>query len=270
MMRRLIVWLVICVAPCSHALLVVGDSGTSSIYTNPAGAGSGWNYVGHLVGSAPSSVTYVSNGWFLTATHVWFGDVINKSQTSLSLGGSSYTIDTGSYQNMTNSNGTASDVCMFRVTGQEALPAGYAVIADTPVRNAVLRMIGNGLDNAGNTGMTWGDSDIAMQFGQVLTGTAALNGRETTYYAGIYDSEKAGSARGNTYDSGGGVFVDGKLCGIMLAVGTLGLDEITAMADFATYGAQINDTIAIPEPAVMTMIIGSGIGLLACKRFFLR
>jgi hypothetical protein len=266
MIRRLIAWFVICVAPCSHALLVKGDSGASSTYTDPAGAGSGWNYVGHLVGSAPSSVTYVSNGWFLTATHVWFGDVINKSQTSLSLGGSSYTIETNSYQNMTNSDGTDSDVCMFRVTGQEALPAGSAVIEATPARNAVLRMIGNGEDNAGNTGMTWGDSDIAMQFGQVYIETGEFEGRVTTYYAGVYDPAQAGSARGNTYDSGGGVFVDDKLCGIMLAMGT----DITAMADFATYGAQINDTISIPEPAVMTMIIGSGIGLLACKRFFLR
>jgi hypothetical protein len=246
--------------PSAKALLVVGDSGTGSVYTNGAGAGSGWNYEGNLTGTAPSSVTYVSNGWFVTANHVWNNDVVGKSQGSLSLDGTTYTIDTDSYTSITNADGTGADLCMFRVNDLTGLPSGVSVLESTPRWSDSLILIGNGYDNGGSTGLTWGDGDLystgSGQNRATYTATQALNGLNTTYYLSVYDNAVTGSAYAQTFDSGGGVFVNGQLAGIMVANGTGIGDGITCITDFSIYGKQINQTSVIPEPTTAILLAG--------------
>ena len=227
---------------------MVGDSGSGSIYTNGAYAGDSWDYVGYLPGGdpSPSSVSYVSNGWFLTAQHVWNNEVIGNGQETLTLGGNSYTISTDSHTSITNASGSAADLCMFRAENLVGLPAGIAVTETTPPWNASFRLIGNGLDNTGQTGMTWGNGTpywTAGSFPSALTLTVGT----TESFLSIYDSGTTGSAYAQTYDSGSGVFTDGKLAGITFNIGTYGGESVTVAADLSAYYTQITNTVQITD-----------------------
>lgn len=249
---------------------MVGDSGAGSIYTNGTGAGTVWSYVGNLIGSNPSSVTYVSNGWFVTAQHVWNNNVINESEQTLLLGGTTYTINTGSYTSITNANGTGTDLCMFRVNDLTGLPSGISVLETTPLWSDPLMLIGNGKDNTGATGLTWGDGSIyATGNGAnraTYTATGSVNGSTVTYYLSVYNSGTTGSAYGQIFDSGGGVFVNGKLAGIMVAMGTGVGDGVTYITDFSVYGSQINQASVIPEPTTAIMLAGVAVVFGIIKR----
>jgi hypothetical protein len=259
----------LCCIPSAKALLVVGDSGGGSTYTDGAGAGAGWDYVGNLIGSSPSSVSYVSNGWFVTANHVWTSDVVGKSEESLTLGGSTYTININSYTSITDTSGTAADLCMFRVNGFVGLPEGKAVMESTPLWNDSLRLIGNGYDNDVNTGLTWGNATpyYTQSKGSYSTLTPTVG--TTVGYLAIYDGETPGSAYGQTYDSGGGVFVDDQLAGIMFSIGSYGGEDVTVVADFSVYGGQINTTSAIPEPSVLVMALVAPVSAFFIRRTFM-
>ncbi|MFA7257599.1 MAG: trypsin-like serine protease [Kiritimatiellales bacterium] len=263
-MKKIAVLLLISLLlPSAEALLVVGDSGSGSIYTNGAGAGTGWDYVGNLIGTAPSSVSYVSNGWFLTANHVWTGDVVGRNENILNLGGTGYSINLGSYTSITNANGTSADLCMFRVNALAGLPAGMAVLESTPHWSSSLRLIGNGYDNGGITGMTWGNGTPYKAGSSTLT----LLVGDTASYLSIYDSGIEGDAYAQTYDSGGGVFVDGQLAGVMFSIGTYGGEDVTVVTDFSVYGQQINQTSVIPEPTTAILLAGVALAFGIIKRF---
>jgi hypothetical protein len=253
--------------PSAKALLVVGDSGSDSIYTNGTGAGTGWNYVGYSVGGSPSSMTYVSNGWFVTANHVWSNEVVStKHQETVNLGGTDYTINLSSYTSITNADGTGADLCMFRVNEFAGLPTGMAVSESLPRLSDFLMLIGNGYDNSYSTGMTWGDGSIYGQ-GRTSTTTTNLGFGATTYYFSIYDTNVTGSACGQTYDSGGGAFVNEQLAGIIGANGTGIGDGITLITDFSVYGKQINQASVIPEPTPAFLFAGVALAFGVIKRF---
>ena len=260
----LLVWV-----PVAEALLVVGDTGSSSIYTDGTGAGAGWSYVGSLIGSAPSSVSYVSNGWFVTAQHVWDGDVVGRSQETLTLSGTTYTINTGSFTSITNVSGSTTDLCMFQVGDFSGLPMGMEVLESTPLWNDSLRLIGNGYDNGGAAGMTWGNGSPYFTGNGASRSTLTLAVGTTTSYLSIYDSGTAGSAYGQTYDSGGGVFVDGQLAGILISVGSYAGEDVSVVTDFSVYGSQINATTAIPEPSVLVLALVAPVAAFFIRRTFM-
>ncbi|WP_372808079.1 trypsin-like serine protease [Pontiella sp.] len=268
-MKKVVFGVVLALVPMAQALLVVGDAGSSSEYTVGTNGGAGWNYVGNLIGAAPSSVTYVSNGWFLTANHVWNYDVVGKSLETLQLGGYTYSINTSTYTQILNTDATATDLCMFRATSFDELPVGMAVLESTPGANDALRLIGNGYDNESNTGLTWGDGTTFQTGSGRNSSTYTLEYSDTTCFLSVYDETTDGSAYGQTYDSGGGVFVDGQLAGIMLGVGTLGEEAVTLVADMGTYGEQINAIAAIPEPAVLGLVAGASVTALFVRRRFI-
>ena len=250
--------------PAANAILVVGDEAGGSIYTTPPGDGQGWDYVGHLIGTAPSSVSYVASGWFLTAQHVWDNDITRATnpEESLLLGGNTYGIDTDSYISITNPSGSSADLCMFRVTDSAGLPAGRSVLESTPESTDALRLVGNGFDKNGNTGLTWGNGTPYSWNSSVSKYT--ING--TTCYKSRYSSSTEGNAYAQVYDSGGGVFVDGQLAGVMVAVSY----NSTYITDFSTYGKQINSVAmisAIPEPLVASSVLLFGSTLLVVRRF---
>ena len=257
----------------ARALLVVGDADSGgSMYTTTPSDGFGWDYVGHLVGSDPSSVTYVSNGWFVTAQHVWDNDIsTNPNEETLTIGGNTYSIDMDSYTAIVNADDSAADLCMFRVTSLSGLPEGMSVLESTPLKTDSLRLVGDGIDNNGNTGMTWGNGTTYSTGhpSSTYTLTQPSGSYSTECYLSVYDAATTGSAYGQTYDSGGGVFVNGQLAGIMLYVGTGVGDGITYVSDFSAYGEQINTTAAIPEPMVASLISLFGLSALVVRRFFL-
>jgi hypothetical protein len=222
-----------------------------------------------LEGTAPSSVSYVSNGWFLTAQHVWENDVTGRSQETLSLGDNTYTIDTSSYVSITNSSGSATDLCMFRSTESSDLPTGMGVLDSTPELDDSLLLIGNGYDNDTETGLTWGDGTLYSSGRGRESSVVMAETSDTTCFLSVYDSRIEGSAFAQTYDSGGGVFVDGELAGIMIAIGTTNNQYVTYAADLSTYADQINETLVIPEPATLTLIALVGATMVGIRRIFL-
>jgi hypothetical protein len=268
MLKRMMLLVLLLVAAHAQALLVVGDTAGSTTYTSGVDAGAGWDYVGYLQegngGIKPSSVTYVSNGWFVTAQHVWDNEVAGSHQETVMLGESSYAINTGSYTSVTNASGSATDLCLFRVTNLTDLPAGMAVREFSPELSSSLRLIGNGYDNDGNSGMTWGNGTPYVSGNGRTRSLVIEELNDTQIYYSVYDSTAEGSALGNTYDSGGGVFIDGQLAGIMIGAG----DQVTAIADFGTYGGQINAIAAIPEPSVIVLMGSVPLGAFLVRRIF--
>ena len=276
----------------SHAVIVAGGDGTQNT-TAPTG-GQGWDYVGKITGSAPSSVTYLDNNWFITANHIKVLD----NPTGVLLGGSSYTIDAGSWTRLTNSVGTDADLQMFRVNESVGLSA--LTVSSSPVNGTGLTMIGNGRNRATDltywdvTAGTWtelgGPSEAdasGYKWGSGSTKRWGTNTKEAD--AGLIDDGfgitdmfytdfdgVVGEAQGATYDSGGGVFLDNggnwELAGIMLTTAqftgqpgsTAVFGNLTYSADLSTYSSQIATTTAIPEPSVLAF------GFIVPAAFFIR
>jgi hypothetical protein len=116
------------------------------------------------VGSSPSggaSVTYLGAGWILTANHVSFSD-LNKT---VSLGGSSYTVETDSNGHivphvLTNSDHSTADLKLFHLTTSPGLPSLISLIDNaSPSAGSRLIMIGNGLSST-SAQTYWDDSTV--------------------------------------------------------------------------------------------------------------
>ena len=273
---------VILSASAANAVIVAGGDGTQNT-TTPTG-GQGWDYVGKITGSAPSSVTYIDNNWFITAYHVQVLD----SPTGVQLSGSTYSIDGGSWTRLTNTDGGDADLAMFRVTTDVAGLAGVTIAS--PVSNGTgVTMIGNGRNRAtaqsfwNVAGTTWTENGSPTNAsGYKWAAGATKRGGTNTKEAdtglvndgfGITDmfytdfEAVLGEAQGATYDSGGGVFIDNagdvELAGLMLTVSTgtgqpgstAVFGNLTLAADLALYADQITTTTAIPEPSVLVLAV---------------
>ena len=281
MNRLFIVIASLLAAASSPAVIVAGGDGTQNT-TAPAG-GQGWNYVGRITGPAPSSVTYLDNNWFITANHIKVLD----NPTGVLLGGSSYTINAGSWTRLTNSVGTDADLMMFRVN--ETIGLSALTISGSPSNGAALTMIGNGRNRA--TGLTYWDvtagtwTELGGPSGAEASGYKWATGATKRWGTNTKDADAGlvddgfgitdmfytdfdnvgDQAQGATYDSGGGVFIDNggswELAGIMLTTsGFSGQPSSTAVfgnrtysADLSTYSSQIAATTAIPEPSVLAL-----------------
>ncbi len=269
-------------AASSHGVILSGGDGTQNT-TAPIG-GQGWDYVGRITGSAPSGVTYIDNDWFITAYHIQVLD----SPTGVLLGGSSYSIDAGSWTRLTNSVGGDADLAMFRVTTDVALP-GLSIAAASLSNGTGLTMIGNGRNrqigetqwnvNTAPDPWTWvevgsGGNAAGYKWDAGSTKRWGTNTKEasaglindgfgiTDMFYTDFDSTPD-EAQGATFDSGGGVFVDNggdwELAGLMLTTvqfsgqpaSTAVYGDLTYSADLAFYADQINTTTAIPEPSVL-------------------
>jgi hypothetical protein len=271
----------------AQAVIVAGGDGTQNT-TAPAG-GQGWDYVGKITGPAPSGVTYIDNNWFITAYHVQ----ADSSPTGVSLGGSTYSIDAGSWTRLTNSEGGDADLAMFRVTDNVGLSG--VTLSSSPTNGMALTMIGNGMNreagltqwsvdtNTGDDPWIWtevgsGGNAAGYKWASGQTKRWGNNRKEadtmlvedskgifTDMFYTDFDAV-VGEAQGATYDSGGGVFVnnDGEweLAGIMLATAnysgqpssTSVFGDLTYAADLSVYTSQINTIAAIPEPSVLALV----------------
>ncbi len=278
------------------AVIIAGGDGTQNT-TAPSG-GQGWDYVGRITSAngAPSSVTYLDNNWFITANHIKVLD----NPTGVLLGGSSYSIDAGSWTRLTNSVGSDADLMMFRVTGNVGLSA-LTVRSSTPSNGSGLTMIGNGRNREASetgwdsnwnettspsptykgykwaTGATkrWGTNNKDANAGLIDDGYGT-----TDMFYSDFDNAN-GEAQGATYDSGGGVFVDTgsewELAGLMLTVAgyngqpssTSVYGNRTYMANLSTYSEQISDTVAIPEPSVLALGLFFPVAIFYIRRTFM-
>lgn len=267
----------------SEAVIVAGGDGTQNTAA-PTG-GQGWDYVGRITGSAPSSVTYLGNNWFITASHIKVLD----NPTGVLLGASEYTIQNTSWTRLTNNGGSGTDLMLFRV--DQTVGLAHVALASSPANGAALTLIGNGRNRATgltqwnvNTGVepwTWTETGSGGNAGgyKWATGSTKRWGTNTKEGdAGLVDDgfgitdmfytvfdPFVGEAQGATYDSGGGAFVQNggtwELAGIMLTVGTYSnqpgstavFGNLTYIANLGTYADQINGIVAIPEPSALIL-----------------
>ncbi len=267
----------------SEAVIVAGGDGTQNT-TAPTG-GQGWDYVGRITGSAPSSVTYLGNNWFITANHIKVLD----NPTGVLLGASEYTIQNTSWTRLANDGGSDTDLMLFRV--DQTVGLAPVALASSPANGAALTLIGNGRNRATgltqwnvNTGVdpwTWtetgsGGNAAGYKWATGSTKRWGTNTKEGN--AGLVDDGfgitdmfytdfdgVVGEAQGATYDSGGGVFVQNggtwELAGIMLTTGTFSgqpggtavFGNLTYIANLGTYADQINGIVAIPEPSALIL-----------------
>ncbi|HEY5653137.1 MAG TPA: hypothetical protein VIR63_02065 [Pontiella sp.] len=272
------------VAGSTFAVILAGGDGTQNT-TAPVG-GQGWDYVGRIdKPGVYSSVTYVSNNWFVTANHIKQLD----NPSGVILGGSSYTIDSGSWTRLQNSASGDADLIMFRVNESIGLP-GLTIRSSATANGSGLTMIGNGRNRettetywnsswdevtppppatysgykwAAGSSKRWGTNNKDADAGLIDDGYGV-----TDMFYVDFDDIGGNEAQGATYDSGGGVFYDNggeyELAGVMLVTsGYAGQPGSTAVygnrtyaADMQYYADQINTTTAIPEPSVLALTVG--------------
>ncbi len=261
------------------AVILAGGDGMQN--TNAPTGGQGWDYVGRItsVNGAPSSVTYLTNNWFITAYHIKYYD----NPTGVLLGGSAYPIDPVSWTRLTNSVGGNADLIMFRVAGGTVALPGLTVRSSATPNSSGLTMIGNGRnreisETTWNSAWEEGGKPIAYRGYKWATGSTKRWGTNTKdadvglvssggsfgitdMFRSDFDSNAGSSeAQGATYDSGGGVFYENggnwELAGIMLLTpvysgqpwpGTSVYGNLTYMADMQYYAAQIADTARIDD-----------------------
>ena len=283
-----------------NVLAVIVDGGDGTQNTTAPSGGQGWDYVGRIsaANGAPSSVTYLDNNWFVTAYHVKHFD----NPTGVVLGASSYAIDSGSWTRVTNSTGSDADLVLFQVTGNVGLDG--VTIASSPANGASVTMIGNGRNratdmthwyvDAGANPYTWTETNADWNASGYKWASGAIKRWGTNTKEGdageiddgfgvtdmFFTDFDVNEAQGATYDSGGGVFVENnsewELAGLILTVSefsgqpssTSVLGQRTYMGDLSTYSDQINNVIAVPEPASLVLVSAFTSLLLFWRRIF--
>jgi hypothetical protein len=224
---------------------VVTNNGTAANAAAPADDPA-WANVGQLNGASGVYLGHFTSGdWVLTAAHVGAG--------SINLGGVSYAAVSGSAIQLTNPDGSPTDLELFRISSSPTLP--NLTLADTsPTIGSMVMMVGYGSTCAAtlttwDTGASpwtattsptgpyaqgylyeagsrytkrWGEDAVTGDFavsyanGNVKVTTVVL---ETTFTAATGSSELApGDSGGATFIKAGGQW---KLAGINLAIGTL-------------------------------------------------
>lgn len=291
---------VLCCVGGAYGVVVAGGDGTQQS-TAPIGD-QGWSNVGQIIADngCPSGVTYLDNGWFITAGHIKERD----NPSGVLLGGVDYTILDDSWRRITNNTGTGTDLMMFSVAGTVSAPS-ISITSDTPALGVAVTMIGNGVNREASSVLISDEelylleSDPANTTKRWGTNTSEGASRISVYSGGeeerFTDSFYTdfdpvyGEAQGALWDSGGGVFVQRgevwDLAGIMIEAENLyklgdrmaamlsgggDLPESrTYMADLSVYSDQINRMISvdvIPEPSTLAFCVTFGVLICAIRR----
>ncbi len=242
--------------------------------TNAPTDGSPWTSVGRV--NCCSGV-YLGAGWVLTTWHVGAGNA--------NFGGTLFPWD-GSSLRLTNSDGSNTDMVMFRLRTLPPLPR-MSLATTTPAASSQVDLIGYGHiagsveTNIGPyTGFywsptqlkSWGNNKVEPGGTKIIdAGVGNITVFSTSFSSSRQTSNEAQAAAG---DSGGGVFHKNgstwQLVGVLNAIGTLAnqpsgtavYNNLTYSADIATYRAQIVARIAATLPAVS--IKRSGANVMVC------
>jgi len=198
----------------------------------------GWDYVGTVNGA---SAVYLGNNWVITAAHVGAG--------TFSLGGTSYTVVSGSAQGVTKSNGDTVDLTLFQIMQGPNLPA--LSISSTqsapPQIGSAVAMIGYGGGQE-----TWGLNTVTNIHYKLQISSYTSNDFVTNF-----DSSTLNGANFSNFavlipgDSGGGDFIynpstgNWMLSGINEAVDGNG-DSF--MVELNRDAWEIGGITAVPEP----------------------
>lgn len=238
----------------------------SATNTSPPPDGAPWANVGLLNWS---SGIYVGGGWVLTAAHVGPGDI--------DLNGVVFQYD-GTFQRLTNSDATLTDMVMFRLATTPNLPR-LTLASRRPSAGSEVEFVGGGrIAGSGQTELglytgfywsggqykSWGNNRVnAGGLGTINIGYGKVTAFSTDFTApGLTQSpHEAQAAQG---DSGGAAFQlsgqDWQLTGMMSAIATLpdqpagsaAYGNYTYVADIATYWSQIASimTSGVPRLAI--------------------
>ncbi len=124
--------------PTCPAAAVIIDSGDGTGNIEAPNPDPGWAHVGRRLGGP--SLVYLGNGWVITARHVGAGVVL--------IGGERYDPVAESILKLDHPDGMASDLMLFRIKGNPALPElPLLPIARRPPRlGSELIMVGFGRD----------------------------------------------------------------------------------------------------------------------------
>ena len=240
-------------APAVHAIV----DANSMANTNAPSDGAPWDNVGRI-GNA--SGVYLGGGWVLTASHVGVG--------AIELAGATYSPD-GTALQLTNSDGTTTDLVLFHLSTLPPLPS-VPLVTSTPSAFAAVDLIGVGYISGSTqtsfglySGFYWSSAQ-AKSWGNNkvnLAGVSTINigyGNLTAFNMDFTSpgtlgpsgqtSDEAQVAPG---DSGGGLFINNgsvwQLAGILDAeqlqpsqpASTSAYGDKTYAADIATYRNEI-------------------------------
>jgi hypothetical protein len=169
------------------------------------------------------TAVYLGRGWVLTARHV--------GPAGLILQGEEYAVEPRSKRVVVNSDATAADLVLFRITSEPDL-ATIPIAKSPPAIGSPIVMIGAGLSQAGRifeagragyrwskrTKKLWGTNRV---FGLLHDQTVGNTDTFLTLFSIAKTSFEANAARG---DSGGAAFIHAgdrwELAGTILATGT--------------------------------------------------
>ncbi|HVE16099.1 MAG TPA: hypothetical protein VNB29_05150, partial [Chthoniobacterales bacterium] len=134
-MRRLLPFLCLLMISSARAVIVSGGDGSGNL----AGTGvSGWDYVGSVNGASGVYLgDYNGSYWVLTAGHVGAGN--------FTLNGTTYLLVDGSAVSLTDGEGGAVDLTLFRIATDPGLST-LALSDSTPMAGTSVTMIGYGLN----------------------------------------------------------------------------------------------------------------------------
>lgn len=258
MLKRIVTLAAVCLllaTTTSRAVLI--DSGDGTGNTTAPVPDPGWANIG--VGNG-LTVTYLGNGWILSAAHV--------GEIKVAIGGTVYPPIPGSRVVLEQSPGVGSDLEVFRVDPYPvALPA--IPIRDAPITVGTLAlMVGNGRDRGPAVawqnpptpdGYDWG-ARKSLRWGTNLVSNIDLDivafGKTTRSFNTTFTQSGTGSEGHATVgDSGGPVFTlkgtGWELAGVIWATNefvgqprsTSTYGNLTFAADLAYYRTQILDII---------------------------
>jgi hypothetical protein len=216
-----------------------------------------------------TSAVYLGAGTVITANHVGAG--------SVDFQGTLYQAVPGSAVRLVNPDATAADLILFMIHPEPDLPPLPIANAPPPPQGQIL-IAGNGIDRGYPTsydpngvgppgpvaGYTWG-STRRLRYGTNRVETHPAGGRtfNTQAFGSLFDSDAPGpEGQAVPGDSGGAAFWqapsgDWQLAGVILAIreypgqpsGTSFFGQTTYYADLSYYRTQIEELIALPEPA---------------------
>jgi hypothetical protein len=247
--------LLLCAGAPAPAVIIASGDGTGNTTAPPRDPG--WANVG-LRGSV--TAVYLGNGWVLTANHVGVGSVSFQGVTYEAIPESKVRFDTAP--------GQVSELIVFRVRGEPALPA-LELAASPPEPGTPVILIGNGRSRGTPTlwngirgwnrgagaSLRWGTNRV--EEGRL---DVAIHGTRTRAFSTEFAPDRATlhEAQAAVGDSGGAAFVERgdswELAGLVFAVdsfdgqppGTTLYGNRTLAADLSFYRRQIQAVVRAP------------------------
>ena len=91
-----------------------------------------------------ASVTYLGNGWVLSAGHVAIANVITGDPGGVTFGSNHFNVDESFITFLHNTDNSLADLKVFRMIGDPGLPSVFSVLDQTSTAFGRQIMIGNG------------------------------------------------------------------------------------------------------------------------------